>query len=109
MPAPTGDRERARYIVAQGLRERQPAVTRFLFQLNDAFNGLKVAGKIAGTADRDDVLTILPVQQMLEDAPFLQYLRASNLRSVSASAPPPRSGEPGGRSRRLMCAAAKRG
>ena len=67
------------------------------------------SGKIAGTADRDDVLTILPVQQMLEDAPFLQYLRASNLRSVSASAPPPRSREPGGRSRRLMCAAAKRG
>ena len=73
----------ARYIVAEGLRERQPAVTRFLFELNDTFNRLKGPGGAplrAANGERTDVLSILPVQQMLDDATFCTYLRQSNIR-----------------------------
>jgi hypothetical protein len=70
-----------RYIVALGLRERNPPSAAFLWQANDAFNALKTAapGADAGDGARPDVLSLLPSEVLLGDAPFCDYLRASNL------------------------------
>ena len=67
-----------RYIIAEGLRERRPAVIEMLFQTNDAFNAVKRKSE-----SQPDVKTLLTNDFMLRDTQFTNYVRSSNLAYVA--------------------------
>jgi len=76
------------YVVAVGLRKRQPPVTQFLFRVNDAFNALKASGggakKGFGVVEDGlpDILSLLPDDVLRADEVFCEYLRQSNMAIV---------------------------
>ena len=65
-----------RYVVCEGFRDPDRTVFQYLIGVNDTLNELRLNDK------GNDVKEVVPLEMLLEDAEFFQYMKNSNERWI---------------------------
>ncbi|CAG8670445.1 17951_t:CDS:10 [Dentiscutata erythropus] len=74
-PLPSRPANSERYIICRNLRERNPQIVNFLFEVNKKFNEIK-----SSSGGSQDVNEVVDFNEMSNDEDFIDYLKMSNMK-----------------------------
>eukprot|EP01117_Protostelium_nocturnum_P009794 TRINITY_DN3499_c0_g1_i1.p1 TRINITY_DN3499_c0_g1~~TRINITY_DN3499_c0_g1_i1.p1 ORF type:complete len:647 (-),score=157.29 TRINITY_DN3499_c0_g1_i1:32-1972(-) len=71
-----------RYIVGINLLEQNPAISDYLFKVNDKINELKAKNEDKSNETKEDIIHIVDEKIYTQDTKFMEYIKKSNLRLI---------------------------